>query len=69
MNVKDENCWNITDSNNIKIAKEDVIDIELPFRDLGINHGDLLELFFATSDNGIKDTYIPKDALLVLKRG
>ncbi len=69
LNVKDENCWNITDSNNIKIAKEDVIDIELPFRDLGINHGDLLELFFATSDNGIKDTYIPKDALLVLKRG
>lgn len=68
LGVKDKNCWNIADANNIKIVRDEVIDIELPFRDLGINHGDLLELFFATSDNGIKDTYIPKDALLVLKR-
>ena len=55
--------------NNIEIKYEDVIDIKLPFSDLGINNGDIMEMFFATSDNGIKDTYIPNDALLVLKRG
>ncbi len=69
LNVKEENCWSLSGVNNIEIKFEDVIDIKLPFQDLGINNGDILELFFATSDNGIKDTYIPNDALLVLKRG
>ncbi len=69
LDVKDENCWRLAGVNNIEIKYENVIDIKLPFSDLGINSGDLLELFFAISDNGIKETYIPHDALLVLKRG
>ena len=69
LNVKEENSWRLAGVNNIEICYEDVIDIRIPFSDLGINSGDLLELFFAISDNGIKETYIPNDALLVLKRG
>ena len=68
LSVREENCWRLEGINNIEIKYEDVIDIKLPFADLGINSGDTLEMFFATSDNGIKDTYIPNDALLVLKR-
>ena len=53
----------------IKMVYDDVIDIKIPFEDLGIERNDVLEFFFATSDNGIKDTYIPQDALLALRRG
>lgn len=69
LNVPDVNCWKFTTANNIKLIFKDVIDIKIPFDDLSIGHGDVLEFFFATSDNGIKDTYIPQDALLALKRG
>jgi len=69
LNVPEENCWNFAAANNIKMVYEDVIDIKIPFSDLGIEQDDVLEFFFATSDNGIKDTYIPQEALLALKRG
>lgn len=69
LNVPEENCWNFAAANNIKMVYDDVIDIKIPFEDLGIERNDVLEFFFATSDNGIKDTYIPQDALLALRRG
>ena len=69
LNVPEENCWRFAQANDIKLIYKDVIDIKIPFDDLSVEHGDILEFFFATSDNGIKDTYIPQDALLALKRG
>ena len=68
LNVPEENCWKFAAANSVKLIADDVIDIKIPFEDLGIGHGEILEFFFATSDNGIKDTYIPQDALLALKR-
>lgn len=68
LNVTEDNCWNFASSNHIKIINSDVIDIKIPFEDLGVQTGDVLEFFFATSDNGIKDTFIPQDSLLALQR-
>ena len=68
LNVPEENCWSFAVNNDIKIVYVDTIDMKIPFENIGINQGDVLEFFFATSDNGIKDTYIPQDSLLAIQR-
>ena len=62
------NMWTLADPEKVKIVYNDVIDVAIPFDVLGINYGDTVEVFIANTDSGVKNTYLPQEILLSLKR-
>lgn len=53
---------------DVKIAFQKVIDVSIPFDTLSVSHGQRLEFFFANANFGIKDSFLPQDVLLNIKR-
>lgn len=62
------NLWAITSSKNIVAVYDKVVDISIPFDDIGIENGDTLEFVFVNANYGVKDFYIPNEMLLTIKR-
>lgn len=62
------NLWVITSPKNIKTVYDKVVDLSIPFDDIGIEHGETLEFLFINANFGIKDFYIPNDMLLTITR-
>lgn len=60
--------WTIQDTKDVKIAFQKVIDMSIPFESLDVLEGEKLEFFFANANFGIKDSFIPQDTLLYVKR-
>lgn len=53
---------------DVKIAFQKVIDVSIPFDSLSVSPGQRLEFFFANANFGIKDSFLPQDILLNIKR-
>lgn len=53
---------------DVKIAFQKVIDVSIPFDTLSVASGQRLEFFFANANFGIKDSFLPQDMLLSIKR-
>lgn len=62
------NLWAVTSSKEIKAVYDKVVDISIPFENLGIEPGEVLEFLFINANYGVKDFYIPNDMLLTIKR-
>lgn len=60
--------WTLNDTKDIRIEFQKVIDASIPFDCLDVKTGENLEFFFANANFGIKDTFIPQDSLLNVKR-
>lgn len=60
--------WMVENSKDIKAVYDKVIDILIPFDCLDIGHGDKIEFFFANTNFGVKDSFIPQDSLLEIER-
>ena len=60
--------WCSQNTDAIKIAYDNVLDMSIPFDLLGISSGEMLEFFFATADFGILETFIPQEILLTIQR-
>ena len=63
-----DGLWTMQNVKNIKMAFQKVIDVCVPFESLDIAPGEKLEFFFANANFGIKDSFIPQDSLLNVKR-
>ena len=62
------NLWAITTSKNITAIYDKVIDVSIPFDNLGVGHGETLEFLFVNANYGVKDYFVPNDMLLTIKR-
>lgn len=60
--------WTLSNTKDVNIAFEKVIDVSIPFESLDIDSGEKLEFFFANANFGIKDSFIPQDVLLTVQR-
>lgn len=60
--------WVIQNAKDVNIAFKKVIDVSIPFEDLDVDSGEGLEFFFASANFGIKDSFIPQDVLLNVRR-
>ncbi|MCM1265122.1 MAG: glycoside hydrolase family 57 protein [Candidatus Gastranaerophilales bacterium] len=64
-----DNLWAIIDSQGLSISySNDIIDICIPFDDIGIEHGDDIEFFFLIANSGLRNTFMPKDTALTINR-
>jgi len=63
-----DGLWQVARSQNIRTSYGNVIDVCVPFEDLGIEQGESIEFFFLTAIGGIKETFIPQDSFLVMER-
>lgn len=62
------NMWTLANPDKVNIVYKDVIDVALPFDNLGISHGETAEFFIANTDSGVKNTYVPQEILLSVTR-
>ena len=62
------NLWAITSPKNITAIYDKVVDVSIPFDDIGIEKGDTLEFLFINAAYGVKDYFIPNEMLLTIKR-
>jgi len=62
------NLWKEKNSENIKISYDYVIDISIPFDDVEVNYGEMLEFFFVTADYDVMETCNPPCILLTIIR-
>ena len=62
------NLWAITTPKNIKAVYDKVIDVSIPFDNLGVGHGETLEFIFVNANYGVKDYFVPNDMLLTITR-
>ncbi len=62
------NLWVIDSPKNIKAVYNKVVDVSIPFNEIGVDKGDTLEFFFVNASYGVKDFFIPNEMLLTIKR-
>ena len=62
------NLWAISTAKNIKAVYDNVVDVSIPFDDIGIEKGDTMEFFFVSANFGVKDYFVPNEMLLTIKR-
>ena len=62
------NLWAIASPKNITAIYDKVLDVSVPFDDIGIDKGDTLEFLFVNATFGVKDYFIPNEMLLTIKR-
>ena len=60
--------WCLQSSENIKVAFDNVIDISIPFDEIDISDGEMVEFFFAPADSEIMESAIPQELLLTMQR-
>ena len=63
-----DNLWALVDTQGFNINQGDKIDICVPFDDLDIAPGEEMEFFFLIANIGLRNTFMPKDTPLVIKR-
>ena len=63
-----QNLWTLANPEGVNIVYKDVIDLAVPFDTLGVGHGDKIEFFIANTDSGVKNTYVPQEVMLSMKR-
>ncbi len=63
-----QNMWTLANPEGVNLVYKDVIDLSVPFDTLGVNHGEKVEFFIANTDSGVKNTYIPQEVMLSMKR-
>ncbi|MFI3300904.1 MAG: glycoside hydrolase family 57 protein [Candidatus Gastranaerophilales bacterium] len=62
------NLWIIGNNKNIDIVYDKMIDVKIPFNCIDVDTDDTLEFLFINANSGMKDSYIPNEMLLTLKR-
>ena len=62
------NLWAIDSPKNITAVYDKVVDVSIPFDDIGIDKGDTLEFVFVNASFGIKDFFVPNEILLTITR-
>ncbi|MBR2524981.1 hypothetical protein IKE67_00800 [bacterium] len=60
--------WCIQNNENIKVAYDNVIDISIPFDEIDVAEGEMVEFFFAPADSEIIESAIPQELLLTMQR-
>lgn len=63
-----DNLWALVDSQGLNIVQNEQIDICIPFDDLDIGSGEEMEFFFMISNLSLRNTFMPKDTPLLIKR-
>ncbi|MCQ2738985.1 MAG: glycoside hydrolase family 57 protein [bacterium] len=63
-----QDTWTLANSENVRIAYDDVIDITVPFESVGVQEGETVEFIMANTDSGVKSSYFPHEIVLSLKR-
>lgn len=63
-----QNLWTLANPEGVNIVYKDVIDLAVPFDTLRVGHGDKIEFFIANTDSGVKNTYVPQEVMLSMKR-
>jgi alpha-amylase/alpha-mannosidase (GH57 family) len=62
------NLWTIASAKHVKAVYEKYVDVSIPFDDIDINSGEVLEFIFVNANYGVKDYFVPNDMLLTIKR-
>lgn len=62
------NMWILEENHQIKIAFDNVVDISIPFDNIGIDYGETLEFFFVTSRHSIVESFTPQNVFLIVQR-
>ena len=62
------NLWVVQDSKQIKYVFDKAIDIQIPFDNLDIAHGENMEFVFVNAAIGLYDVFIPNEMLLNIYR-
>ncbi len=65
--VKD-GLWELKWGHHINYAHKEILEISIPYDDLGIDHGESFDFFFITGCSGVTEDIYPKDVPLVLSR-
>ena len=65
--VKD-GLWELKWGHHIKYVHKEILEISIPYDDLGINPGESFDFFFITGCSGVTEDIYPKDIPLVLSR-
>ncbi len=60
--------WCIHSGENIKVAYDNVIDISIPFDEIDVAEGEMVEFFFAPADSEIMESAVPQELLLTMQR-
>ena len=60
--------WCVQNSENIRVAYDNVIDISIPFDEIDVAAGEMVEFFFAPADSEIMESAIPQELLLTMQR-
>ncbi len=60
--------WGLKISNKVKTAFVDILEVAIPFDELGIKSGERLEFFIVNAKVGIANDFYPKDILLAVTR-
>ena len=63
-----DNLWETRDFQNINMPINEIVDISIPFDDLGIKKGQKLEVLFVAGCNSVCRAFMPKDSLLEIVR-
>ena len=63
-----DNLWVIQLKNGIEHVFEDFVEMKIPFKDLRVEEGDLLEFFIIQGPLGIVDDFYPQNSLLPVIR-
>ena len=56
--------WSLKLSKNIEYVYDDVIDLKVPFAEIGVNKGEYTEFCVITAKGGIIDEIFPQDMVL-----
>ncbi len=62
------NLWALGSSKDIKFVFDKVIDLQIPFDSLDINHEENMEFVFVNAAVGLNDVFIPNEMLLNIRR-
>ena len=62
------NLWALENPKQIKAVFGNAIDIQIPFENLDIDHGESMEFLFSIAKMGVNDLLIPNSMLLNIKR-
>lgn len=60
--------WASENSEGIKIAYDNVIDISIPFDLIDLGYGEMMEFFFVNADYDVVQTFMPQEVLLMMRR-
>lgn len=63
-----DGLWEKHDFSNLNMSINELVDIVIPFEQIGIKKGQKLELFFVAGCNGTCRSFMPKDYLLQIVR-